>query len=316
MINAFKKCISVFCVIVFVLSLSATAFADSTSKVVAFIVTSSTTVKVKYNNIQEVDKNKLHNKYKAASNGSSVSVLSLADPYEPNNDVSTATVMPSDTIYANIGYDGDWDFYSKVFSQGQDIAISLKNIPSGCDYDLYFCDSNGTILATSDNSGNVNELIQGTINVTGAYIIAVSPYTGYNDNQNYTLYAGDAVKTGTGFYQSPWLPKLQLNNAGVYSAIDTLDLTYNYSIPSNAVVKSMYLNGSYTGNFGGKSLLTYATQTNSWYTANLSDIVAGAVGKNVRQVWKYKWRVSAIYQPIVSWTPQITINYQYTYIPY
>lgn len=241
---------------------------------------------------------------------------STNDPYEPNDDIASATTMPSDTIYATIGYDGDADFFKKNFSLNQNIAISLKSIPTGCDYDLYLCAMDGTILAASEATGTTDELITGTINVAGDYLVVVLPYTGYNDSVQYKLYAGDALKTASGSYWSNTLPKLTLNYANTDSAIDTLDLTYESGIPNGAVVTSMYLNGNYTGNFTGKELYTYISQVGTWYKADLSDICGQAKGKNAKQIWKFKWRVGQITQPIVSWTPQILINYQYTYIPY
>lgn len=312
-----KKYISISCIVtlVFVSSIS-TAFASNSSKISPFEATSSATItsKGKVSNLKDILKSTLSNDVEALSM-SMVSTLSLTDPYETNDDISTAAAMPSDTIYANIGYADDVDFYTKSFSQGQSIAVSLKNIPSGCDYDLYLADINGNVLASSENGGNSNELILGTINTTATYIVGIIPYSGYNDSQNYTLYAGDAVKTGTG---SNWynLAKLQLNYANTLSSVDTLDLTNDSSIPTGATVTSMYLYGSYTGNFGNKTMQCYISQATQWYDANLSDMISQSVGKNVKQVWKYRWQVQTIIQPVVSWTPDILINYTYQYTPY
>jgi pimeloyl-ACP methyl ester carboxylesterase len=69
------------------------------------------------------------------------------------------------------------DYFKFTLSAESDVAVSLSNIPSGCDYDLELYTSGHTRLAWSLRAGNASEDIAKTL-AAGAYYIKVYAYSG------------------------------------------------------------------------------------------------------------------------------------------
>lgn len=237
----------------------------------------------------------------------------IQDDYEPNDSLEQAYAMTSDSLSATIGNSEDIDVYSKSFSAGQEIALSLKNIPTNCDYDLALFDSTGNQLAVSENTGTTNELITGTISVADTYFVVVYPYSGYSDSSAYTLYAGDAVKTSDGYKQ------VDLSTINIYDTntfyTSSFNLTNDYSIPSGAIVTDVYLSETSTGSYAGITKQVKADST-AWLTPNYSGwLYFEGQTVNVKQGWSVGIDVDYIYTPS-TWTPHVNIYYTYDYIPY
>lgn len=110
---------------------------------------------------------------------------------EPNNTYSTADVTYDN--YDNYGYistSSDVDWWKVSFSYGGTANFWLGNIPSSCDYDLRLYSSNGTtLLASSLNSGNANELITCTVSANTTYYVKITSHVGTSATNQYLFRA-------------------------------------------------------------------------------------------------------------------------------
>jgi hypothetical protein len=112
--------------------------------------------------------------------------------YEPNDTIATAYgPLTSNQIYeAYIWPVGDQDYYFiDVTSTAAKITVSLTNIPTDADYDLYLYNSTPSLVASSAHYGSVDEFIEYQPTATGRYIIRIYPYQGANKDQPYRLRA-------------------------------------------------------------------------------------------------------------------------------
>ena len=106
---------------------------------------------------------------------------------EPNNTYGTADLTYDD--YDNYGYistTSDVDWWKIKFNSSGSANFWLGNIPSGCDYDLRLYSSNGTtLLQSSTNSGNANELITINVSANVYYYIKITSYSGSSSSSRY-----------------------------------------------------------------------------------------------------------------------------------
>jgi hypothetical protein len=248
-----------------------------------------------------------------------VSPQTLTDPYEPNDDSGTAaTISYNQYTYANIGTAIDQDWYKINLTVSSDpdeiVAFLLKDIPAGCDYDLYIFDPNFN-YAASQNPGNADERIYIDVQTSGTWYVVVVPYSGYNDNANYKLFVGDAWQNGT----TGWMPtNLTFNftssNVGTILPYQIFDLSYDASIPDSAVVRYIQIDSTGTGNWGNQVKYLYSAQTDTWYETFVGlDYVLDIPEDTlyVKQQWPITTKIQYLYTPIATWTPNIYFAYKY-----
>ncbi len=248
-----------------------------------------------------------------------VSLRALTDPYEPNDTSGEAAAISYDQYtYANIGSLTDEDWYSINLTASSDpdeaVAFLLKDIPAGCDYDLYVFDPNFN-YAASQNSGNADEQMYIQIGTTGTWYVVVVPYSGYNDNANYKLFTGDAWQNGT----TGWLPtgltfNFTSSNVNTTLPYQVFDLSYNASIPDSAVVRYIQIDSTGTGNWGNQVKYIYSAQTGAWYETFVGlDSVLGIPEEtlSVKQQWPITTKIQYLYTSTASWTPNIYFAYKY-----
>ena len=112
-----------------------------------------------------------------------------SDNYEPNNSISSATAIATNSsVSSMIGSLGDDDYY--VFStsgSSSNIKITLSNLPA--DYDLKLYKSNGKgLLGSSNSAGMADEEIVYNTNKGGTYYVQVYGFNGaFNNGQCYDL---------------------------------------------------------------------------------------------------------------------------------
>jgi hypothetical protein len=111
------------------------------------------------------------------------------DSYEPNDGKSVATsITAGNTINATLNVDTDEDWYVLNTSKTGKTNITLKNIPSSCDYDLeLYKDGSDTPIGGSYSSLNHDEKIAMMINTPGKYYVRVYHFTGSNPSAEYAL---------------------------------------------------------------------------------------------------------------------------------
>jgi hypothetical protein len=114
------------------------------------------------------------------------------DPYEPNDTPPGYGPLTSgQTIQAYIwdATDRD-DYYWFRPSSNSTASISLTNIPSSCDFDLYvytYVSGNYQLVARSDKTGNADESVSFPVTANTTYYIRVYPYQGSSSQQPYRL---------------------------------------------------------------------------------------------------------------------------------
>lgn len=265
-----------------------------------------------------IDINTIKNGFKN-NKANSMSTQSLTDPYEPNDTASTATpISYGQTISANIGNANDQDWYKINLTASEDIddavAILLKDIPSGVDYDLYIFDPNFN-YAASQNSGNSDEKLYIQVETTGTWYIAVVPYSGYNANSNYKLFVGSAwANSSTGWIKTNMKFTYTRFDVGEFLPFQVLDLI-NYNVPNTAIVTSMLIDdGEITGNWGNQHKQIYSPQSGKWYSTYLGLMPVQKIGEDrlfVRQQWAITTKVETLFTSSATWTPDIFISYKY-----
>ena len=125
--------------------------------------------------------------------GSKTAYASAGTIYEsePNNTYSAADLTYDD--YDNYGYistTSDVDWWKVKFNSSGTANFWLGNVPSGCDYDLRLYSSNGTtLIQSSTNSGNANELITINVSANVYYYIKINSYSGSSSSSRYLFRA-------------------------------------------------------------------------------------------------------------------------------
>ncbi len=138
---------------------------------------------------------------------------------EPNNTFANANgISPGNSINGKISSTSDVDYYKLTIMYSGNRSITLSNIPSGCDYELYLYDYNGNIISSSTASGSIDENISTSLN-PGAYYIGIKSYSGYSSS-DYTL----TVKS-IGSSPTPTLP---YHGGDAYEYNDTLELASSF----------------------------------------------------------------------------------------
>jgi subtilisin family serine protease len=113
------------------------------------------------------------------------------DSYEPNDGRLVATpITAGNTIAATINVNTDEDWFVLDTAKIGKLNVTLKSIPTDCDYDLEVYESDGTTLIDGSYSSSCNdEKITKIINETGKYYIRVYNGTGSNAFDTYELQA-------------------------------------------------------------------------------------------------------------------------------
>ncbi|MDF2986503.1 MAG: peptidase domain protein [Eubacterium sp.] len=138
---------------------------------------------------------------------------------EPNNTFANANgITPGNTMNGKISSTSDVDYYKLSIMYSGNRSITLSNIPSGCNYNLYFYDYNGNTLNSSTASGNTDENISINL-IPGAYYIGVKSSSGYSSS-DYTLSVKSIGSTTT--------PTLPYHGGDAYEYNDTLELASSF----------------------------------------------------------------------------------------
>jgi subtilisin family serine protease/alpha-tubulin suppressor-like RCC1 family protein len=113
------------------------------------------------------------------------------DSFEANDSMETAKALSDSTVIAptiNINTDEDW-FVLDTSKVGK-LAVTMKSIPTGCDYDMQVYNASGSLLGGSYSTENQDESLGTIITVPGKYYVRVYSYTGSSSTDTYELKAG------------------------------------------------------------------------------------------------------------------------------
>jgi len=91
-----------------------------------------------------------------------------------------AVYADTKTYYDTLAYTDDYNDYTIYVNYSGNISISLTNIPTGCDYDLYLYDAYWNEVSYSENWGTTNENITYYVSPTETetYYVEVYSYSG------------------------------------------------------------------------------------------------------------------------------------------
>lgn len=246
------------------------------------------------------------------------------DQYEPNDTMDSAAQIPyNQTIYANIDNENDFDWYKVHLTAGTDVAFLLKNIPSGTDYDLYIFDPNLN-YAVSQNAGSQDERLYINIQTSGTWYVVVVPYSGYNPNQNYSLFVGNAWKNNNlQLTPSDMTFHYNSSNVGTILPYKILDLRYENTIPNSARVTGIQIStNTSTGNWGNQVKYIYSPQSSTRYQTftglnvvlNLPQDLPPQNVNNLlflKQQWPITSSIETLFTTTATWSPRINFNYKY-----
>lgn len=106
---------------------------------------------------------------------------------EPNDTIATAygPLSSGVTYQPYIFLNSDYDYF-KVNAEAGSLSLTVRNIASGCDYDVYLYDAANTVIGKSILAGNNDEAISVNV-VQGTYYIGVMSYASHSTSQPYAL---------------------------------------------------------------------------------------------------------------------------------
>ena len=165
------------------------------------------------------------------------------DSYEPNDDIRTATAVTSGTaVYATLNINRDEDWFVLDTQRTGKLNITLKSIPSLCDYDLEVY-KDGSLLEGSYSNLSNDEKITRLIDTAGKYYIRVYGFTGADASDTYELQAGvctpDAYELNDNIYNvlSTGSPSIDVGSC-TGATIDNPDDTdfYRFTVTDGASI--------------------------------------------------------------------------------
>lgn len=168
-----------------------------------------------------------------------------------NNSIETAEYISASSLlnktypylkgnfHTNDKYTDRVDFYSFSVTQltgskGR-IAITLYNIPSGNDYDLYLYDSTGKCIASSTKSGTNSEIVKtpAITSSTKYYVMVEGKKVSDYSASDYRLKVDEYIATKS--VTASFEPRTLVTESGVWSPDGVADKT---SLPSDATIVS------------------------------------------------------------------------------
>ncbi len=165
------------------------------------------------------------------------------DSYEPNDGYLAATpITAGNTTEATINVNSDEDWFVLDTAKTGKLNVTLKNIPSDCDYDLEVYKDDFITPIEGSYSYN-DEKITRIINEPGKYYIRVYSYTGSNASERYMLqanvYTQDAYELNDDAYEVKYqgAPAIDLGSC-ISATIDNPDDTdfYMFTVGSDTNV--------------------------------------------------------------------------------
>ncbi|MFN2746472.1 MULTISPECIES: PPC domain-containing protein [Bacillus] len=249
----------------------------------------------------------------------SASASVYEDEYEPNNSAASAHdigLWKYKTISATIHSPEDQDFYKFYATKGEQLAIHLKNIPAGTDYDLaLFKDTYGyPEIDASERTGTQNEIIRFDVPETGKYIAAVKSKNGTYDGWGfYRLEFIDRMKSGT--YTARLSPAaISSPGKGAVSPTAVVNLANVSAIPDGAVVKSVSAEGTISPSLGNTFREVMNKEEGIWHTTvsggTLFPDIKLENGLPVKTTWNARY-YSLAWSSSTWRSPELKINYQY-----
>ena len=124
------------------------------------------------------------------------------DPYEPNETPEQAWgPLVSGQVYEAYIWteDDNNDYYYFVPTVSHTASVTMTNVPTDCDFDLYiyyFENDRRRLVTYSATAGNVDESVSFTASAGVKYYVRVYQYRGYSNTQPYHLVAEYAKHTG------------------------------------------------------------------------------------------------------------------------
>jgi hypothetical protein len=114
---------------------------------------------------------------------------SYEDPYEPNDSMLEASgpLVPGQAYRGYISDKNDADFFYLEIDSPRVVKLSLTDLPSDADYDLYLVTGEEDILGDSANSGQAEEQIEFTTSSVGVFYVLVLPFHNFSATEPYTL---------------------------------------------------------------------------------------------------------------------------------
>ncbi|MCM8710183.1 M4 family metallopeptidase [Clostridium sp. SYSU_GA19001] len=203
----------------------------------------------------------------------------MGDPYEPNDTMTTAYPINYGTTYQSfISAPNDWDFYSLNINSNKAIHVELSNLPN--DNDFCLINSNGDIVAYSENWNTTGECMDFYATESGKYYILVFPFRGYSTTQKYSLKVTEitvpvptSVKAESSSYNSINISWAAVSGANGYEVYRSTSSSGTYSLVSTTTSTSFTNTGLTTGTTYYYKVRAYTTVGSTKVYGNFSPVV-------------------------------------------
>lgn len=160
----------------------------------------------------------------SARSSSEIDYFYTLDRYEDNNTPSTAYTISSvgQEFVGTIHSLEDVDYYKVSLDVPGIMYLSLENVPSNCDYDLYLADADMNLIAISNYGTGSDEYIEWFVQ-PGRYYIVIDTYDGYDGASTY-LFTYDF---GRIYYNDVYIvDELHMGGDGTYSPTGNYSKTF------------------------------------------------------------------------------------------
>ncbi len=109
------------------------------------------------------------------------------DTFEPNDTPEQAAgpLVWGQAYQSYIWDEGDVDVYYLQLDRPSSILVSLTNITTVADYDLFLSDPSGKVIASSTRAVD-REFVEQSLQ-PGTYYVTVKPFAGFSQNDPYTV---------------------------------------------------------------------------------------------------------------------------------
>lgn len=160
----------------------------------------------------------------SARSSSEIDYFYTLDRYENNNTKATAyTISYAGQEFAGtIHSPDDVDYYKVNLSVPGIMYLSLEDVPSNCDYDLYLTDEDMNLIASSTYGVGSDEYIEFFVQ-PGRYYICIDTYDGYDGALPYLFtYDFDSIQ-----YKDVYIiDELHMGGDGTYSPTGNYSKTF------------------------------------------------------------------------------------------
>lgn len=220
-----------------------------------------------------------------------------------------------DNCFLSDSNDTDW---YKVFLYAGTQTLTINSSNNNKIAEVVSADGMTTI-STGTFGPSTKQSQKFQISQSGTYYIKIHSNESFSTKSNYSIFVGAPwYKNGT--YSKSLNTNLSLTPTKKISSIVIFDLSLDYSIPSSAIVKHIYLNGTEVNKYAvdGKVRSIKAGSQSLWTDISGivffdKDVLNTTNPLPLKQGWSFKHSVSSFYSGYTSYSLNPVVKFDYLY---